>query len=65
MYINVKYFNLIFTYIGCATLGCPGTLVMHIMCNSSTTMLELIIILLHVDGLAGVAVEGQHTQEGN
>ena len=61
----MKHLAFIFTCTGSATTGCPATQEVHIMCNSSTTTLELIIILLHVDFSAGVAVEGQDTQEGN
>ena len=59
----MSYFN--FTYTESATLGHLATLELHIMRNRSTTTLELIIIQLHVDSWAGVAVEGQDIQEGN
>ena len=54
-----------FSLIGYAILGCPATLEMNIIHNSSTTTEELIIIQLHVEPLVGVAVEEQDTQEGN
>ena len=54
-----------FTCIGSATRGCPATLEVHIIPNSSTTTLEVTVIQLHVDGGAGVAVEGQDMKEGN
>ena len=50
---------------GSATLRDPAILELHILNNSYTTILELTIIVFHVDSGAGNAVIGQHMQEGN
>ena len=60
VHINVNY--LTFSHVGSVTLGCPATLEMHTIHDSSTTTVELIVIQLHV---AGVAVKGQDIQQGN